>query len=82
MSRLSNPSPSGEETATPAVAEEFFTRYLNDAEALPADVERLTDSSPQYRRPADLVAEAFGSGTNAANFLFLETAVNRAKGRI
>lgn len=82
MRARSNPVPAGEETPTGRVSNEFFVEHLNDPEALPADVERLTENSPRYRMPAQLIAEAFGSTTNAANFLFLESAVNQAKGRI
>ena len=82
MDARRNPAPSGPQTSTAAIPDEFFVNQLDNPTALPADVETLTDGSPQLRRPSDLLAEAFGSTTNPSNFLLLETAVNRAKGRI
>jgi hypothetical protein len=82
MSARTNPTPSGPQTNTAAIPDEFYVNQLDNPTALPSDVETLTDGSPQLRRPSDLLAEGFGSTTNPSNFLLLETAVNRAKGRI
>jgi len=78
-----NRIPIGPATRTPAIANENFWRDVWDnPTALSARVERLTETSPQIRTPSELFAEAFGSTSNPSNFVFLEMAVNRAKGRI
>jgi hypothetical protein len=69
-------------TRTTAISDEFFINDLDNPTALPADVEPLTEGSPQLRTPSELLAEGFGSNTNSSNFLLLEMTVNRAKGRI
>ena len=82
MNTRTNPVPSGPRTITAAIPDDFFINQLDEPNALPADVEALTDGSPQLRMPSELLAEGFGSTTNPSNFLLLERAVNRAKGRI
>ncbi|KAH8706988.1 hypothetical protein GQ44DRAFT_831181 [Phaeosphaeriaceae sp. PMI808] len=78
-----NRIPIGPATRTPAMTDEgFWQNVWDNPTALSANVERLTETSPQIRRPSELFAEGFGSNANPYNFVFLERAINRAKGRI
>jgi hypothetical protein len=41
----------------------------------------VSPTSPDIRSPARRISERIGSKTNSSNFVFLEGAVNLAKGR-
>lgn len=77
-----NRRPTGPATRTAAISDQFWRAFWNNEEALSANTERLTPSSPLIRNPSQLFAEALGSNTNPANFILLDRAVNLAKGQI
>jgi hypothetical protein len=77
-----NPRPMGPTTRTAVISDEFWRAFWNNEEALSANTERLTPSSPLICTLLQLFAEVLGSNTNPANLMLPDEAVHGAKGDI
>ncbi|KAK8001312.1 hypothetical protein PG991_013534 [Apiospora marii] len=59
-----------------------FWMQWGDPHGLPAGLPPVTPESPELRRPAERLAEAFGSYTNQAHFMILQDRIKLAKARL
>lgn len=76
-------TPEGPATQTPAITDEsFWAEHWNDPNGLSAGLDRVTDTSPDHRRPADRMFEALGSTTNPYCMVMTQDRLRRAKSQI
>lgn len=82
VTTTSNAHPAGPITRNPAIRSAFWESVVTDPEALPPGLPRVTECSPDLRRPWDRLMERMGSDTNPSHFVFLRDSVNAIKGQI
>ena len=71
--------PSGAQTNTPPLDYLTLQRAYNNPTGLPPNLQRVSTGSPDLRRPADRVFEAFGSMTNPGNLILVQDRINNMK---
>jgi len=79
--RVYTEGPSGPPTRNPAIPDGYW-RDVWARRSLPAGLPRVSPTSPDIRSPVGRSYERWGSNTNADHFLFLQDAVNAAKGQL